>query len=82
MRNAGGVPRLYERLAGDEPVVLAEFPFYGGQAWSQNGRYLLNNTRYFRPLVNGYSSYWPPPWQARAQVLESFPATAASAALP
>ena len=73
----GGIPRLYEPLADDESVVLAEFPFYAGQAWSQNGRYLLNNTRYFKPLVNGYSSYWPPPWQARAQVLESFPSTAA-----
>ena len=72
-----GIPRLYQRLAGNQPVVLAEFPFYAGQAWSQNGRYLLNNTRYFKPLINGYSSYWPPPWQARAHVLESFPSTAA-----
>jgi hypothetical protein len=72
-----GIPRLYERLAGDEPVVLAEFPFYAGHAWSQNGRYLLNNTRYFKPLINGYSSYWPPPWPARAQLLESFPSQAA-----
>jgi hypothetical protein len=72
-----GIPRLYERLAGDQPVVLAEFPFYAGQAWSQNGRYVLNNTRYFKPLINGYSSYSPPPWQARALVLESFPSQAA-----
>ena len=75
------IPKLYERLAGDEPVVLAEFPFYAGRAWSQNGRYLLNNTRYFRPLINGYSGYWPPPWPARAQVLESFPSQAAVDAL-
>ena len=72
-----GIPRLYERLAGDESVVLAEFPFYAGQAWSQNGRYLLNNTRNFKALINGYSSYSPPPWQARAQALESFPSAAA-----
>ena len=72
-----GIPRLYDRLAGDEPVVLAEFPFYAGQAWSQNGRYLLNNTRYFKPLINGYSSYSPPPWQPRAKVLELFPSAEA-----
>jgi hypothetical protein len=76
-----GIPRLYERLAGDEPVVLAEFPFFAGQAWSQNGRYVLHNTRYFKPLINGYSSYSPPPWQARAQLLESFPSPAAVDAL-
>jgi hypothetical protein len=72
-----GIPRLYQRLAGDERIVLAEFPFYAGQAWSQNGRYLLNNTRNFKPLVNGYSSYAPPQWQERAKVLESFPSPAA-----
>ena len=72
-----GIPQLYERLAGDEPVVLAEFPFFAGQAWSQNGRYLLHNTRYFKPLINGYSSYSPPPWAERAKTLESFPSTAA-----
>jgi hypothetical protein len=72
-----GIPRIYERLAGDEPVVLAEFPFYAGQAWSQNGHYVLNNTRSFKPLINGYSSYSPPSWQERALVLESFPSAAA-----
>jgi hypothetical protein len=76
-----GIPRLYERFAGDEAVVLAEFPFFAGQAWSQNGPYLLNNTRNFKPLINGYSSYSPPPWQARALVLESFPSPAAVEAL-
>ena len=71
-----GIPRFYERLA-DQDVVVAEFPFFAGQAWSQNGRYLLNNTRYFKPLINGYSSYWPPAWEPRARILETFPSAEA-----
>jgi hypothetical protein len=72
-----GIPRFYDRLAAEADAVVAEFPFYAGTAWSQNGRYLLNNTRYFKPLVNGYSSYWPPAWEPRARVLETFPNAAA-----
>ena len=71
-----GIPRFYDRFKNQD-VVVAEFPFFAGQAWSQNGRYLLNNTRYFKPLINGYSSYWPPAWEPRAKILETFPSAAA-----
>ena len=39
--------------------ILAEFPFYSGASVSLNGPYVLANTRYFRPLMNGYSSFHP-----------------------
>ena len=71
-----GIPRFYDRFA-DQDVVVAEFPFYARVAWSQNGRYLLNNTRNFKPLINGYSSYWPPAWEPRARILETFPSAGA-----
>ena len=54
-----GIPRLYDRLAAAPDVVVAEFPFYSGANVSLNGPYVLANTRYFKPLLNGYSSFHP-----------------------
>jgi hypothetical protein len=76
-----GIPRLYDRLAGDPSLVLAEFPFYSGASVSLNGPYVLANTRYFRPLLNGYSSFHPESFEARGRALGSFPSQAALAEL-
>ena len=76
-----GIPRLYDRLAGDRSLILAEFPFYSGASVSLNGPYVLANTRYFRPLVNGYSSFHPDSFEARGRALGSFPGDAALAEL-
>ena len=67
-----GIPRLYDRLAGDRSLVLAEFPFYSGASVSLNGPYVLANTRYFRPLMNGYSSFHPESFEARGRALGIF----------
>ena len=69
-----GIPHIYDRLAREADVVLAEFPFYSGRAVSRNGPYVLANTRYFKPLVNGYSGFEPPPFEARSHILDHFPA--------
>lgn len=74
------IPKIYDRLAG-QPVVVAEFPFYSGASVSENGRYVLANTRYFRPLVNGYSSFHPEPFMTRGRALNSFPSEQALAEL-
>ena len=68
-----GVPAIYDRLAATSPVVLAEFPFYSGPRANGNGPYVLNNTRYFAPLVNGYSGFEPATYVERARHLETFP---------
>jgi len=57
--------------------VLAEFPFYSGPRANGNGPYVLNNTRYFAPLVNGYSGFEPDTYVERARHLETFPETEA-----
>lgn len=75
-----GIPRLYDRLAGQD-VVVAEFPFYSGASVSQNGPYVLANTRYFRPLMNGYSSFHPESFMKRARALNTFPSELALAEL-
>jgi hypothetical protein len=76
-----GIPRIYDRLAAEPSVVLAEFPFYWGPRFAENGPYLVNNTRYLRPLVNGYSGFQPAAYEARGQRLSSFPGESAMAEL-
>lgn len=76
-----GIPAFYDRFAGDSSLVLAEFPFYSGASVSQNGPYVLANTRYFRPLLNGYSSFHPASFEARGRALNSFPSEVALAEL-
>lgn len=75
------VPGLYDLLAAEPRVVLAEFPFYSGRSFHQNGHYLLNNTRSFVLLVNGYSGFQPAAYLERGRTLNRFPATEAMAEL-
>lgn len=67
------VAPLYDRLAAEPGVVLAEFPFYSGNTFNQNGKYLLNNMGAFTPLVNGYSGFQSAAFRKRAETLASFP---------
>ena len=76
-----GIPAFYDRFANEPGVVLAEFPFYSGASVSQNGPYVLANTRYFQPLLNGYSSFHPESFERRGRALNSFPAEVALAEL-
>lgn len=76
-----GIPAIYDRLAAEPRVVLAEFPFFSGRSFAENGAYLLNNTRSFAPLVNGYSGFQPAAYLERGRVLNTFPAAAAIAEL-
>jgi hypothetical protein len=75
------LPRIYDRIAAEENVVLVEFPLYSGERISENGPYVLANTRYLRPLVNGYSGFQPRTFEARAAVLTRFPDPVAVAQL-
>lgn len=75
------VAPIYDRLAAEPGVVLAEFPFYSENTFSRNGKYLLNNTRSFTPLVNGYSGFESARFRERARMLASFPGIEALAEL-
>lgn len=76
-----GLPRIYDRVAAEGDVVLAEFPLYSGRRFNENGPYVLANTRYLKPLVNGYSGFQPRSYEERARVLTRFPDATAIAAL-
>jgi hypothetical protein len=76
-----GIPRIYDRLAAEASVVLAEFPLYWGPRFAENGPYLVNNTRYLQPLVNGYSGFQPASYEARGRRLNGFPDEAGIAEL-
>jgi hypothetical protein len=69
------------RTPGQSEIVVAEFPFYSGGRVSLNGPYVLANTRYFKPLLNGYSSFHPDTFEARGRLLSGFPGEAALAEL-
>lgn len=76
-----GFPRIYDRLASEPRVVLAEFPIHSRGSVNLNGRYVLNNTRYFQPLINGYSGFQSAAFEQRAAMLGAFPSPDAMAAL-
>jgi hypothetical protein len=69
-----GIPNLYSILA-NEPgrVVLVEQPFYPPEGIFQNAEYVLNSTRHWRPLMNGYSGVVPASYQEYAKTFWYFP---------
>lgn len=72
-----GLPAIYDRLASEPDAIVAEFPFFSAGTISENGPYMLANTRYFKPLVNGYSSFEPASYEARGRILKTFPSNEA-----
>jgi hypothetical protein len=69
----GGIPRIYDVVAQQPNAVLAEFPLFSGIAVSNNGPYMVNATRHWKPLVNGYSGFQPRTFESRGARLEHFP---------
>jgi hypothetical protein len=69
-----GIPSVHRRLDQEAVTGIVVFPFYGGVQFNGNGRYLLDQTRHWRPMVNGYSSFAPESFFQRAQRLQAFPA--------
>jgi hypothetical protein len=72
-----GVPRiaaLYDHFQSVTSAVVVEFPLFAGPSVSENARYMLNSTRHFRPLVNGYSGFETAAFRQRADHWRRFPA--------
>ncbi len=69
-----GLPSVYAAVADeDEPLVLAELPFYPVEQVHRNAAYVLGSTAHFRPLLNGYSGFTPASYVERAEALREFP---------
>ena len=69
-----GIASVHRRLDQDSVTAMVVFPFYGGVQFNGNARYLLDQTRHWRPMINGYSSFAPESFFQRAARLQSFPA--------
>ncbi len=76
-----GIPSIYEAVADDPAAVVAELPMPGGFGWFGNARYVLNSTKHWRPLLNGYSGFAPASFHEHVSALAGFPQPAAIAAL-
>jgi len=73
-REAPAISPTYDVLARMPRGAVAEFPFYEQRIdFHIHTVYMLNSTRHWQPLLNGYSDYIPPDFRELALVLASFP---------
>ncbi len=68
-----GIPRIYDRVAMLDDVVLAEVPFPPREAIQDNGPSVLYSAWHLKPLLNGYSGFTPASYSTHFQVMQSFP---------
>jgi hypothetical protein len=76
-----GVSPIYDSLEREPHAVVVELPMPGGTRWFGNAFYMVNSTRHWRPMLNGYSGFAPVSFHEHAQALDTFPDPAAIAAL-
>lgn len=69
-----GIAFVHSRLNQDAVTGIVVLPLFGGQHYNQNAKYLLHQTRHWRPMVNGYSSFAPSSFFERAARFQLFPA--------
>ena len=68
------IPAVWDevRNTGDD-AVIACFPFYPLEFVQSNARYSLYSTRFFKPMLNGYSGFTPQSYLRHAEALRPFP---------
>ena len=54
-----GIPKIYDRVAAMDDIVLAEMPFPPRAAIQDNGPSVLYSAWHLKPLLNGYSGFTP-----------------------
>jgi len=68
-----GVPAVYDVLAREPAAVVVELPFPLPQQWFLNTPYMVNSTRHWRPLLNGYSGFRPASYYEHYDLMRKFP---------
>jgi hypothetical protein len=68
-----GVPKVFEVLAEERGAVVVELPFPIPQQWFLNANYMLNSTRHWRPMLNGYSGFRPASYERSYEAARNFP---------
>jgi hypothetical protein len=67
-------PPVYDAIAGDPKVVLAEFPFGGNpRRYTPNAPYLYFSLWHWAQMLNGYSGHYPPGQVEFEVAVGSFP---------
>jgi hypothetical protein len=69
-----GVSRIYDRLRATEHAVVIELPFQTIAAGFEQAQYMLNSTRHWKPMLNGYSGFRPQSFYDTAEAVQTFPA--------
>ncbi len=67
------VPAAYDVLVQSPGAVVLELPFPLPQQWFLNGEYMVNATRHWRPLLNGYSGFRPASYYDTYDAARTFP---------
>jgi hypothetical protein len=76
-----GIAQVHALLDRDDVNAVVVFPLYGRGQFHGNARYLLDQTRHWKPMINGYSSFVPTSFHERAAKLQTFPDAASIAEL-
>lgn len=76
-----GIPAIYGRLAQEADAVVVELPFPEPARVAANARAVHASTRYWKPLLNGYSGYMPASYVRHWEAFRAFPDPSAIAAL-
>jgi hypothetical protein len=75
------IPPIYSLLAIQSGAVVVELPLYEPRYSFGNAPYMLNSTRHWRPLLNGFSGFGPASYFDTYRIVQSFPDTASLIAL-
>ncbi len=68
-----GIAPVYDRLPRAPGTVVVEVPFAGPRSAQFHAHAMLNSTRHWQPLVNGYSGFQAPSFYPHAEALQGFP---------
>lgn len=68
-----GIPRIYDRVAAMDDIVLAEMPFPPRSAIQDNGPSVLYSAWHLKPLLNGYSGFTPASYTTHEAIMRMFP---------
>lgn len=75
------IPPIYDLLVGVPGAGVIELPFHPPAVFFANAGYMLNSTRHWHPMLNGYSGFEPPSYTETFNAIQGFPNGAALTAL-
>ena len=65
-------PLIYDLLASVRTAVVVELPLHPPDVFFANAGYMLNSTRHWHPMFNGYSGFSPPSYTETFKAIQDF----------